>query len=77
MQTVEQGPVRAQVVDGELVDWEIVCACSRAELQTALESIHERLDADELEEFLEETRPECPWLDDPDKLLRTMDVRRP
>lgn len=76
MQNFEKGPVRAQVVDGELVDWEVVCACSRTELRCALQDIQERLDADELEDFLEETRPDCPWLDDPDKLLRTMDVRR-
>lgn len=45
MRTVTQGPVRAKLIGGDVVDFEIVAQCSRQELQIALAGIADQYGA--------------------------------
>ena len=74
MQVIVEGPVRAVVRGGDIVDYEVVTTCSRQEIQDALGRIGERCGTLEHDSFIEELAAEVgfehPLFDDPDKLLR-------
>jgi hypothetical protein len=59
---------------GDIVDYEVVSACSRLELEAALTAIKERCGAEEPDSFIAELAAEIglehPLFDDPQKLLR-------